>query len=53
MITRTYSPYRFKSTKTGTKMTAMQRIQMATEQLAQEFATDKIMNKKVAKLRLN
>lgn len=49
--TYTYSPYRFKSTKTGAKMTAMQRIQMATEQLAQEFATDKIMNKKAGQVK--
>ena len=32
-------------------MTAMQRIQMATEQLAQEFASDKIMNKKAGQVK--
>jgi hypothetical protein len=49
--TYTYAPYRFKSTRSGTKMTAMQRMQIATEQLAQEFASDKLMNENAGKVK--
>jgi hypothetical protein len=32
-------------------MTAMQRMQIATEQLAQEFANDKLMNEDAGKVK--
>merc|ERR1711871_830866 len=41
----TFSPYRFKSSRTQQMVSVAQRMSMATEALASEFAEDKLLNK--------